>query len=234
MLEVKKTHRADLERKRPLRLLMGMATAIVLFVVAMEYSVNGNDLLDELDFLDEIAEDMEFIPPLEIVKPAEEEEVKKSDQLEIVEEVYENEELEEKEEESKPELLEEEEVPDDILDEITESVLIEEIEDDVKDPNELDVLPVFPGSFIQWFYQNSKYPESVQNDKVEGNVIATFIVNEDGSVSDAKILESVDQRLSNEVLRVIGLMPKWQPGLIQRKPCKTRAQFQVIFPLFKK
>ncbi|MBR6181269.1 MAG: energy transducer TonB [Prevotella sp.] len=234
MIEVKKSQAADLERKRPIRLFMGMAIAIVLFVVAMEYSSNGNDYLFDSDFLDEIAEDMEFIPPLQQVQQVKEEEVKTSDQLEVVEEVYENEKLEEKEEEAKPELLEEEEVPDDILDDMTESVLIEEVKDDVKELRDLDDFPIFPEDLQQWLYKNIHYPESAKDDKVEGKVLVSFIINADGSVSDAKIVKPVDSRLDNEVLRVIGMMPKWQPGQIKGIPCRTMARLPVKFILAKK
>lgn len=235
MIEVKKSHMADLERKRPFRLLMGMALAIVFFVVTMEYSVNSNDLNGDSDYLDEIAEDMEFIPPIQQNLPVEKEEVKKSDQLDVVEEVYENEVLDEKEEESKPELLEEEEVPDDVLEEKTESVLIEETkEDDVMEPRDLDDLPIFPENLQIWFTKNLKYPESAQKDKVEGKVYVSFIVNADGSVSDVKIEKSVDPRLDREAVRVIKMMPQWQPGLYKGKPTRTKARLPVVFKLFGK
>lgn len=233
MIEVKKSHMADLERKRPVRLLMGMAIAIVMFVVAMEYSVNGSDYLFDSNFLDEIAEDMEFIPPIQQpLSVEEEEEVKKSDQLEVVEEVYENEKLDE--EESKPVLLEEEEVPDEITDEITESVLIEEKEDDIVAPKDLDALPVFPGNLQVWFTEHLKYPESAKKDKVEGKVFISFIVNADGSVSDVKVAKSADPRLDKEAVRVVEMMPKWQPGQLNGKPCRTVAHIPVIFIQTKK
>lgn len=235
MIEVKKSLVADLERKRPVRLLMGMAIAIALFVVAMEYSVNENDFLFDSDFLDEIAEDMEFVPPIQQPIPVkEEEEVKKSDQLEVVEEVYENEKMDEKEEEQKTELLEEEEVPDDILEEKTESVLIDEMEDDVVNPKDLDAFPVFPENLQIWLTQHIKYPEAAEKDKVEGKVFLSFIINADGSVSNVKVVKPVDPRLDREAVRVVGMMPKWQPGQIKGKPCKTMVHLPVLFILVKK
>ena len=166
MIEVKKSQAADLERKRPIGLFMGMAIAIVLFVVAMEYSSNGNDYLFDSDFLDEIAEDMEFIPP--IVEPLPKEEVPQkapSDMIEVVNEVYENEDKQEELLETKPELAVEEEVLEENVEDKVEAVLIEQQEEEVKTIRELDDLPVFPGGMsqlVRWLTQNLKYPETAK------------------------------------------------------------------------
>ena len=123
-MEVKKSHTADLEHRRPARLFMGMLVAVACFVVAMEYSVSEMDGLFDSDFFDEIAEEMEFIPPLQETLPIEEEnEVKQSDQLEVVQEVYENEKAEEAEEVPQPELLTEEEVLEENVEDKVESVV---------------------------------------------------------------------------------------------------------------
>lgn len=237
MIEVKKSHAADLERKRPLRLLIGMAIAVVSFVVAFEYSVMGNDMLFDSDFLDEIAEDMEFIPPIQNTIPLEEEEkTRQSDQLEVVEEVYENETVEEEKNEApqQPELLTEEEVLEENTEDKVESVVIDENEEEIVKPRELDDLPVFPGGMsqlVKWLTQNLKYPESAKNEKVGGKVLVSFVVNANGSVSDVKIVNSVDLRLDREALRVVRMMPDWQPGQIQGKPCKTLVNLPVVFKL---
>lgn len=50
-------------------------------------------------------------------------------------------------------------------------------------------------------------------DCIPGNVFVKFIVNEDGSVSNAQILKPVSPQFDQEVLRVISIMPKWNPGI---------------------
>ena len=62
---MKKTINADLEHRRPAWFLIGLVVASAFFVVALELSFKDDgDYLDG-DFLDEIAEDMELMPPLE-------------------------------------------------------------------------------------------------------------------------------------------------------------------------
>lgn len=235
MMEVKKSQMADLERKRPAWFLLGMAVAIASFIVALEFSVNGNSMLLDSDFLDEIAEDMEFIPPMQKAVPVEEEVAKLSDQLEVVEEIYENEKVENEEKVPQAELLTEKEVLEENVEDKVESVVIDDNkEEDVTKPRDLDDLPVFPGGMsqlVRWLTQNLKYPESAKNEKVAGKVIVSFVVNTNGTVSDVKLVKSVDQRLDREAVRVVKMMPEWQPGLMKGKPCKTLVNLPVVFKL---
>ena len=235
MMEVKKSREADLERKRPAWMAMGMALAIAAFIIAIEYSTKERDRLLDSDFLDEIAEDMEFIPP--IVEPLPKEEVPQkapSDMIEVVNEVYENEDKQEELLETKPELAVEEEVLEENVEDKVEAVLIEQQEEDVKTIRELDDLPVFPGGMsqlVRWLTQNLKYPETAKNEKVSGKVLVSFVINADGVVTDVKLVKPVDQRLDREALRVVRMMPKWQPGLINGKPCKTLVNLPIVFKL---
>ncbi|MBQ4223469.1 MAG: TonB family protein [Prevotella sp.] len=235
MMEVKKSREADLERKRPAWMAMGMALAIAAFIIAIEYSTKERDGLLDSDFLDEIAEDMEFIPP--IVEPLPKEEVPQkapSDMIEVVNEVYENEDKQEELLETKPELAVEEEVLEENVEDKVEAVLIEQQEEEVKTIRELDDLPVFPGGMsqlVRWLTQNLKYPETAKNEKVSGKVLVSFVINADGVVTDVKLVKPVDQRLDREALRVVRMMPKWQPGLINGKPCKTLVNLPIVFKL---
>lgn len=234
-MEVKKSREADLERKRPAWMAMGMALAIAAFIIAIEYSTKERDGLLDSDFLDEIAEDMEFIPP--IVEPLPKEEVPQkapSDMIEVVNEVYENEDKQEELLETKPELAVEEEVLEENVEDKVEAVLIEQQEEEVKTIRELDDLPVFPGGMsqlVRWLTQNLKYPETAKNEKVSGKVLVSFVINADGVVTDVKLVKPVDQRLDREALRVVRMMPKWQPGLINGKPCKTLVNLPIVFKL---
>lgn len=235
MMEVKKSREADLERKRPAWMAMGMALAIAAFIIAIEFSTKERDGLLDADFLDEIAEDMEFIPPIEEQLPKEEAPQKApSDMIEVVREVYENEEKQDEQLETKPELAVEEEVLEENVEDKVEAVLIDQQEEEVKTMRDLDDLPVFPGGMsqlVRWLTQNLKYPETAKNDKVSGKVLVSFVINADGAVADVKLVKAVDPRLDREALRVVRMMPKWQPGLINGKPCKTLVNLPIVFKL---
>ncbi|RYE17549.1 MAG: energy transducer TonB, partial [Sphingobacteriales bacterium] len=62
---------------------------------------------------------------------------------------------------------------------------------------------------------------------VKGRVFASFIVEEDGSLTDFKIERGLNKEANNEVLRVLKLSPKWKPARISDKPERTR--FNVPF-----
>ena len=58
-----------------------------------------------------------------------------------------------------------------------------------------------------------------------------FIVNKDGTVSDLQLVEHLNLACDNEVLRVLRMMPNWEPGLMDAKPCRTKVCIPVVFNL---
>lgn len=73
----------------------------------------------------------------------------------------------------------------------------------------------FPGgmaALMKWLSNNIRYPEAAQQNDVQGRVVVKFVVEKDGSVSQAQIVKGVDKDLDKEALRVVNKMPKWQAG----------------------
>ncbi len=235
-MEMKKTINADLEHRRPAWFLIGLAVASAFFVVALELSFKDDGNYLEGDFLDEIAEDMELMPPLEDTF-MEEPEIPVANQTDLLEVVEKVETAEESEEENvtTPEIVTEEEVVEEQKEEeLKVDTPVDEVEDEVKALNEIDELPVFPGGnaqLIKWLTQNLKYPESAKNDKVGGKVIVEFVVNANGSVSDVKLVKNVEPRLDSEALRVVRMMPVWKAGMLGGKPCRTLVKLPIVFKL---
>ncbi len=235
-MEMKKTINADLEHRRPAWFLIGLAVASAFFVVALELSFKDDGNYLEGDFLDEIAEDMELMPPLEdtFMEEPEIPVANQTDLLEVVEKVETAEEYEE-ENVTTPEIVTEEEVVEEQKEEeLKVDTPVDEVEDEVKALNEIDELPVFPGGnaqLIKWLTQNLKYPESAKNDKVGGKVIVEFVVNANGSVSDVKLVKNVEPRLDSEALRVVRMMPVWKAGMLGGKPCRTLVKLPIVFKL---
>ncbi len=235
-MEMKKTINADLEHRRPAWFLIGLAVASAFFVVALELSFKDDGNYLEGDFLDEIAEDMELMPPLEDTF-MEEPEIPVANQTDLLEVVEKVETAVESEEENvtTPEIVTEEEVVEEQKEEeLKVDTPVDEVEDEVKALNEIDELPVFPGGnaqLIKWLTQNLKYPESAKNDKVGGKVIVEFVVNANGSVSDVKLVKNVETRLDSEALRVVRMMPVWKAGMLGGKPCRTLVKLPIVFKL---
>lgn len=82
----------------------------------------------------------------------------------------------------------------------------------------------------QAIYNCIKYPEIARKAGVEGRVIVQFIVNEQGNVSDAQVLRGVGAGLDEEALRCIGQL-KFKPGKQRGRPVRVRMSLPVIFRL---
>ena len=98
----------------------------------------------------------------------------------------------------------------------------------------VEEMPEYPGgisAMMQYLSANVKYPEEAHKKGVQGRVIVTFVVGKDGSISDAKVMRSIDPLLDAEALRVISSMPNWIPGKQDGKPVAVKYTIPVTFKL---
>lgn len=87
--------------------------------------------------------------------------------------------------------------------------------------DEVDMVPEYPGGMKECFRflaMNLRYPVKAIENHIEGNVAVRFVVEKDGSLSGMHVLQGADPYLDAEALRVIGSMPKWNPGRVDGKP----------------
>jgi len=76
-------------------------------------------------------------------------------------------------------------------------------------------MPEFPGGFdalVNYLVANIKYPDEAKKNGITGRVFVQFIVEKDGSVTNAKVLKGIGAGCDEEALRVVKAMPKWSPG----------------------
>ncbi len=98
--------------------------------------------------------------------------------------------------------------------------------------SELDTKPEFPGgvqALMRYLSHNMRYPEKAVKENRQGRVIVKFLIDKDGSVTDAKVVKSCGSDLDAEALRVVGEMPKWTPGKKDGKVVKTEFTLPVQF-----
>ena len=98
----------------------------------------------------------------------------------------------------------------------------------------VEQMPQFPGgpaALMQFLSQNVKYPVEAHKAGVQGRVIANFVVEKDGSITEAKIVKSVSPELDAEALRVIGSMPNWMPGMQNGEPVRVKYTVPITFKL---
>lgn len=98
----------------------------------------------------------------------------------------------------------------------------------------VEQLPEFPGGMselMKYLQQNLKYPKAAQDAGKEGRVIVQFVVNADGSIANPNVISGVEPSLDNEALRVVKMMPKWQPGKQDGKAVAVKFALPVTFNL---
>ena len=86
-------------------------------------------------------------------------------------------------------------------------------------------MPEYPGgaaALLSSFRETLVYPEDAKTEGIQGRVLVQFIVEEDGSITNPVIIKSVYPSLDAEALRFVSKMPKWKPGKIDDKPCRTK------------
>ena len=102
-----------------------------------------------------------------------------------------------------------------------------------------DVRPMFsnnsdPRYFLkEWVYHYLKYPKNAIMDGVQGTVMVRFIIEKDGSISDVKVVKSVDEELDAEAVRVITASPKWKAGKVSGNRVRSVLTLPVEFRLEK-
>ncbi len=84
---------------------------------------------------------------------------------------------------------------------------------------------------VKFFVENIKYPENAMKKGIQGTVHVTFIIRSDGSVTDVKILRGIGGGCDEEALRIVKMMPKWNPGESKGKPVDVAFNLPVKFKL---
>lgn len=84
---------------------------------------------------------------------------------------------------------------------------------------------------LAFLNRNVKYPVIAEENGIQGRVICTFVVERDGSITDVKVIKSVDPSLDKEAIRVIRSMPKWIPGMQKGEPVRVKFTLPVTFRL---
>ena len=98
----------------------------------------------------------------------------------------------------------------------------------------VEEMPSFPGgqaALMSFLSSNIKYPVVAQENGVQGRVIVGFVVERDGSITDVKVMRSVDPSLDREAQRVVKTMPRWKPGKQNGSAVRVKYTVPVVFRL---
>ena len=96
--------------------------------------------------------------------------------------------------------------------------------------------PLFQGKdaeegFRDWVNKNTVYPAVAQENGISGRVFVEFSIDKTGQLVDIRVMRGVDPLLDAEAVRVIKMSPKWTPGMQRGKPVKVKYTFPFNFKL---
>ena len=98
----------------------------------------------------------------------------------------------------------------------------------------VEQMPEYPGgiqALLDYLMESVKYPEDAEKQKIEGRVIAIFVVETDGSISNVEVVKPVFPSLDAEAVRVLSGMPKWTPGKQSGKAVRVKYTLPINFQL---
>lgn len=232
-MDIKKSDKANLDKRRGESFLLGLILAMALLFVAFEYTSRPAASSNDESMLDDMAEDMALAPAMDMKDMISAAPAPASKAVTArVAEADKPTAVDDKLAAATSKLLvgDGEAVAKGA--EVTEALPQTPVDADSTVLRTVEQLPEFPGGIVQfmkWLKRNLNYPNLALSQKIQGKVVVSFIVNKDGSISSPKVEKSAHPLLDSEALRVVKMMPKWTPGMMDSKPCRTMFAIPVNF-----
>lgn len=98
----------------------------------------------------------------------------------------------------------------------------------------VEEMPSFPGGDeprVKFLRDNIMYPQMAKENNIQGTVYITFVVDSKGHVTDVKILRGIGGGCDEEAIRVVKLMPPWNPGKQNGKSVRVQFNMPIRFTL---
>ena len=98
-----------------------------------------------------------------------------------------------------------------------------------------DALPSFSGgreALAGYMRNNLTFPEAAKGRNIQGMVVVTFGVSENGKVDSVKVLRGLDPDVDAEAVRMVRGMPAWIPGRLSGKAVRMSVNLPVSFQSF--
>ena len=229
-MELKKAPKVDLERSKQVFLMIGLVVALGAVLVAFEWKSRPSQVsslgnLEVAEVEDEVIPitRQEQVQPPPLPPPPQVIEVLKivDDNVDILDDMS---------------LFDSEADKETFIDvaPVIQTVKEEKEEEEAQVFFIVEEMPEFPGgeAALRRFIANSiKYPQIAQENGIQGRVYVQFVVDRDGSITNASVARGVDPSLDKEALRVVNSLPKWKPGMQRGKPVKVSYTVPINFVL---
>jgi protein TonB len=95
-----------------------------------------------------------------------------------------------------------------------------------------EVRPQFAGgdkAFAAYLSKSIRYPQQALQRRVSGRVMVNFILNAEGKVQDAHVISGPGSGLNDEALRLVWLMPPWEPARVNGQPVRVACTVPITF-----
>ncbi len=95
-------------------------------------------------------------------------------------------------------------------------------------------MPQFVGgedALVDWIENNISYPMMADIKSIEGRVVVSFDINEDGTIGNIRQEEAADPLLADEVISRLQQMPQWIPAVQNGRNVKVRYTLPIFFYL---
>lgn len=95
-------------------------------------------------------------------------------------------------------------------------------------------MPEYPGgleALEAFLIKEIKYPDEARKSGITGTVLVEFVVEKDGTVTNASAKVPLFPDCDQEAIRAVESMPKWKPGKSMGKPVRCLYQIPVTFRL---
>jgi periplasmic protein TonB len=98
----------------------------------------------------------------------------------------------------------------------------------------VEEMPSYPGGDderVKFIQANISYPVMAKESNTQGTVYVTFVVENDGSITDVKVLRGIGGGCDEEAIRVVKMMPKWNAGKQSGKSVRVQFNLPIKFTL---
>ena len=100
---------------------------------------------------------------------------------------------------------------------------------------QVDEAPEFPGGvakLLEYVQKNIRYPVMARENGITGKVLVGFIIEQDGSISNVKVIKGIGGGCDEEAVRVVQSLPKFaNPGKIDGEPVRVQYTLPIMFAL---
>ena len=223
-MDAKKSPKADLESKRTFFIQLGLIATLCIVWFAFEWKSYDRQALDLGDQNQVVIDEEQIIQTERNEPPPPPPQQEQTTVIEIVDDdkTIENEIEINVEADQKTQV--QAYIPVEVEAEAEEAEIFTVVED----------APGYPGgeeARMKFLRDNIKYPQMAKESGIQGTVYVTFVVERDGSVTDVRVLRGIGGGCDDEAIRVVKLMPRWNPGKQRGKAVRVQFNVPIKFTL---